>query len=72
MRLCLFYCHSTLQNFINKDHVNEVQTNGTYKDCVGKMYIVGWRKSEFERILYFSKYILSTWLQNKKIVSQFE
>jgi hypothetical protein len=46
-----------------KDHVNEVQTNGTHKDCAGKMYAVGWQKSEFEKMLYFSKYAPSTWLQ---------
>jgi hypothetical protein len=49
-----------------KHHVNEVQPNGAHKDCTRKMYAVGWRKSEFEKMLYFSKYALSTWLQRQE------
>jgi hypothetical protein len=49
-----------------KHHVNEVSTNGAHKDCAGKMYAVGWRKSEFEKMLYFSKYAPSTWLQRQE------
>jgi hypothetical protein len=49
-----------------KHHVNEVLTNGVQKDCTGKMYAVGWRKSEFEKMLYFSKYAPSTWLQRQE------
>ena len=49
-----------------KDHVNQVENNGAHKDCGGKMYAVGWRKSEFERTLYFSKYAPSSWLQKQE------
>ena len=49
-----------------KHHDNEVQTNGAYKDCVRNMYAIGWRKSEFEKMLYFSKYTLSIWLQRQE------
>jgi hypothetical protein len=49
-----------------KYHVNEVQTNGAHKNRAGKMYAVGWQKSEFEKMLYFSKYAPSTWLQRQE------
>ena len=49
-----------------KDHVNEITSNGAHKDCGGKMYAVGWRKSEFEKMLYFSKYAPSSWLQKQE------
>jgi hypothetical protein len=49
-----------------RHHVNEVKTNGPHKNCAGEMYAVGWRKSEFEKYLYFSKYAPSTWLQRQE------
>jgi hypothetical protein len=52
-----------------KHHVNEVSTNGAHKDCAGKMYAIGWRKSEFKKMLYFSKYAPSTWLQRQDGIS---
>jgi hypothetical protein len=62
------YEYSKFQNLTRelalvRHHVNKIQTNGAHKNCVGEMYAVGWRKSEFEKYLYFSKYAPSTWLQ---------
>jgi hypothetical protein len=48
-----------------KHHMNEVQTNGAYRNCVGEMNIVGWCKSEFENDLYLSTHAPSNWLQQQ-------
>lgn len=54
-----------------KDHVNEVSTNGAHKDYVEKIYAVGWRKSEFEKNLYFQNMHQVLGYDIKMMVSQY-